>query len=133
MSKDPNQPPSEEKERQYQSIFDSASDGLIITDLETGLVLEANPAACKMHGYTREEFIGLQLTAFIHPESQHGFSERHSSIKGGHVCWVLSVTSANGSRPNRIFTSVQKPAPMSTPRCCRSRIPWHPHWNFSQA
>src|SRR5688572_17678712 len=75
MSKDSNQTPSEEKEPQYQSIFDSASDGLIITDLETGLVLEANPAAYKMHGYTREEFIGLQLTTFIHPESQHGFSE----------------------------------------------------------
>ena len=75
MSKDPNQPPSEEKERQYQSIFDSASDGLIITDLDIGLVLEANPAACLMHGYTREELIGLQLTDFIHPESQQGFSE----------------------------------------------------------
>ena len=75
MSKDPNQSPSEEKERQYQSIFDSVSDGLIITDLETGFVLEANPAACKMHGYAREEFIGLHLTAFIHADSQHGFSE----------------------------------------------------------
>src|SRR6185503_14537128 len=51
------------------------SDGLIITDLETGFVLEANPAACKMHGYASEEFIGLHLTAFIHADSQHGFSE----------------------------------------------------------
>ncbi len=66
---------SEENEQPYRSIFDSASDGLIITDLETGLVLEVNPAACKMHGYTREEFVGLQQTAFIHPESQHGFSQ----------------------------------------------------------
>jgi PAS domain S-box-containing protein len=48
---------------------------LIVNDLETGLVVEANPAACLMHGYSREEFIGLQLTAFIHPESQHLFSE----------------------------------------------------------
>ena len=85
MSKDRNQPPSKERERQYQSIFDSASDGLIITDLETGLVLEANPAACKMHGYTREEFIGLQLTAFIHPESQHGFSEHLRAFQSDSV------------------------------------------------
>ena len=66
---------SEEKEGLYHSIFYAATDGLIITDLETGLVVEANLAACAMHGYSREEFIGLQLTAFIHPDHQHGFSE----------------------------------------------------------
>jgi two-component system nitrate/nitrite sensor histidine kinase NarX len=75
VKKVPNRSLSEEKEWQYRSIFDAANDGLIITDLETGLVVEANPAACRMHGYTREEFIGLQLTAFIHPDSQQGFSE----------------------------------------------------------
>jgi PAS domain S-box-containing protein len=64
-----------EKEWQYRSIFDAANDGLIINDLETGRVVEANPAACVMHGYTSEEFIGLQLTAFIHPDSQNVFGE----------------------------------------------------------
>jgi PAS domain-containing protein len=61
VNKGPNRPPSEEKEWQYRSIFDAANDGLIINDLETGLVVEANPAACVMHGYTQEEFIGLPL------------------------------------------------------------------------
>jgi two-component system nitrate/nitrite sensor histidine kinase NarX len=75
LNKDPIRPPSEEKEWWYRSIFDAANDGLIINDLETGLVVEANPAACMMHGYTREEFIGLQLIGFIHPESQNEFSE----------------------------------------------------------
>ena len=69
------QPNQKEKEGQYQSIFDAAVDGLIIHDLENGLIVEANPAACKMHGYTREEFIGLQLTTCIHPDSQYVFSE----------------------------------------------------------
>jgi len=94
VNKDPNQPRPEEKERQYQNIFNSVTDGLIITDLETGLVVEANPAACKMHAYSREEFIGLQLTVFIHPESQHAFSEQirdfHSDdvfdIRAQHIC-----------------------------------------------
>jgi len=62
-----------EKEQQYRSIFDAAVDGLIVYDLEKGLVVEANPAACLMHGYTREEFIGLLLTSFIHPDSQPVF------------------------------------------------------------
>jgi two-component system nitrate/nitrite sensor histidine kinase NarX len=60
---------------QYQVIFDSINDGLIINDLETGLVVEANPAAWLMHGYTREEFIGMQLTACIHPDSRYMFKE----------------------------------------------------------
>ena len=64
-----------ENEWQYRSIFDAAIDGLIISDLETGLVVEANPAACLMHGYAPEEFIGLQLTGFIHPDSQQAFAE----------------------------------------------------------
>jgi len=60
---------TEDNEQQYRIIFETASDGMIITDIETGRVVEANPAACEMHGYTREEFIGLHLTAYIHPDS----------------------------------------------------------------
>ena len=73
MQKD--HPDLNEKEWQYRSIFDAATDGLIINDLETGRVVEANPAACLMHDYTREEFIGLLLTSFIHPDSQPDFHE----------------------------------------------------------
>jgi PAS domain S-box-containing protein len=64
-----------EKEWQYRSIFDAANDGFIINDLETGLVVEANPAACLMHGFTLQEFIGLPLSGFVHPDSQHAFAE----------------------------------------------------------
>ncbi len=64
---------AKEREKLYQSIFETASDGLIIHDLETGLVVEANPAACRMYGYAREEFIGLHPTSFIHPESHELF------------------------------------------------------------
>jgi PAS domain S-box-containing protein len=53
--------------------------------LETGRVVEANPAACLMHGYSREQFIGLPLTAFIHPESQHLFSEYIQAFQSDHV------------------------------------------------
>ena len=53
------------KKEVYQSIFEAVNDGLIIIDLESGLVVDANPAAWLMHGYAREEFIGLKLTALI--------------------------------------------------------------------
>jgi PAS domain S-box-containing protein len=62
-------------DNQDQSIFDSAYDGLIISDQETGLMVKANLAACKMHGYALEQFIGLPLKEIIHPESQKKFDE----------------------------------------------------------
>lgn len=74
MKSDSNQT-SPEEEGQYRSIFDAARDGLIITDLENGLVVEANPSAYRLHGYTREEFIGVQLSTFIHPDYQDDFSD----------------------------------------------------------
>ena len=66
---------AEDKEQQYRIIFESASDGMIISDLKTGRVVDANPAAIAMHGYTREEFIGMHSTAYIHPDSQRMFTK----------------------------------------------------------
>ncbi len=54
----------------YQDIFDSIADGLIIIDIDTTNILLANPAACKMHGYLREEFIHKSVKNILHPESQ---------------------------------------------------------------
>ncbi len=67
-------PQTDEREARYQSIFEAASDGIIIHDLLTGLVVEANPAACKMYGYPRDEFIGLTPTDFIQPDSSALFA-----------------------------------------------------------
>jgi PAS domain S-box-containing protein len=65
---------SRQSELLYQNIFENANDGLIIQDLKTGLVIEANPAACRMYGYERHKFLGLFPTEFIHPDSSHQFT-----------------------------------------------------------
>lgn len=72
---------NEDKEQPYRIIFEAASDGMIISDVETGLVVDANPAAIAMHGYVRDEFIGLHLTAYIHPGSQRLFTETASETQ----------------------------------------------------
>jgi PAS domain S-box-containing protein len=69
----------------YRSIFDSTPDGLIITDLESGIVLEADPAACLMHGYSRQEFIGIHISVFINPDSQYLFTEYVQIFQSGGV------------------------------------------------
>ncbi len=62
-------------ESKYRCIFDAVCDGLIIIDLETGLVVEANPAAYLRHGCTRDEFIGKQMSFFIHPSNHQALNE----------------------------------------------------------
>jgi len=74
-----------DQEQQYRIIFEAASDGMIISDIETGRIVDANPSAIAMHGFTREEFIGLHLTEYIHPDSQRLFNQASDTIqsKGG--------------------------------------------------
>ncbi len=70
---DPRQP--------YRDIFEAASDGLIVNDLDTGLVLEANPAACRMHGY--DDMTGMHPSVFIHPDSHPLFAEYVAALRTG--------------------------------------------------
>lgn len=72
-------------EEEYRSIFESASDGLVIYDIRLDAVVEANPAACEMHGYTRQEFIGLNSGAFLLPEHQALFNEQSQTAEPGNV------------------------------------------------
>lgn len=87
-----------EREQQYRSIFNTSVDGLIVHDLETGLIVEANPAACHMHGYSREEFIGRPVTSFIHPDSQSAFHEYIQAFQSDGVFGTqIQHTSQEGS------------------------------------
>ena len=75
MKKAPTPPVSEETEWPYRSIFEAVSDGLIIEDSKTHCIVEANLTAAAMHGYTREQFIGLHMTEYIHPDSRRLFKK----------------------------------------------------------
>ena len=57
-------------ETEYQAIFDATSDGLVINDPDTGIVLGANAAFCRMHGH--EQMVGLHPTAFVHQWLRNG-------------------------------------------------------------
>jgi PAS domain S-box-containing protein len=69
-----------ERDAQYRSIFEATSDGVIINDLD-GFVVEANPAACMMHGYARDDFIGLHHTAYVRPDYHHALPGAAEAIK----------------------------------------------------
>ncbi len=74
---------AEASEEKYRRIFEATSDGLIITDMATGTIVEVNPAFCNMHATTREVMVGAHPSAFIawragqrdSSEPSQGFSE----------------------------------------------------------
>ncbi len=77
--------PDEEKEPRYRSIFENASDGLIVHDIATGQVVEANPAACRMYGHASETFLGQPLHSFVHPDSSHQFTRYVQAVQAAGI------------------------------------------------
>ncbi len=60
-------------EENYRAIFDGVNEAIIIYDLETGSLLDVNSAACRMYGYSREDFRRLavaDLSANVPPYTE---------------------------------------------------------------
>jgi PAS domain S-box-containing protein len=48
-------------EIRYRRLFETAQDGILLLDAETGAITEANPHLLQMLGYTAEEIVGKKL------------------------------------------------------------------------
>ncbi len=79
-----------ESEEQYRGVFEAATDGLIIFDLD-GNIVEVNPAFCRMHGMTREELLRADPLTFIHPDHHAGFHEAVLAGRQGRVFRTAAV------------------------------------------
>ncbi len=51
----------QQSELRYRRLFETAQDGILILDAETGMIDDVNPYLIKMLGYSREEFIRRRL------------------------------------------------------------------------
>lgn len=63
----------EASEDRYHSVFDSATDGLVIIDSDR--IVEANPAASLMHGYSTGELAGMDVRDLISPDHLGSYDE----------------------------------------------------------
>ncbi len=55
-----------ESEERYRELFEASPDAIILADIETGMLIDANAAACKMLGRPLDEIKTLHQT-MIHP------------------------------------------------------------------
>jgi PAS domain S-box-containing protein len=51
----------EVSETRYRRLFQTAQDGILILDSDTGQILDVNPFLIEMLGYSKEEFLGKKL------------------------------------------------------------------------
>lgn len=59
-----------ESEERYRSIFLAASNPIFIIAADTGLIVDANPAACFMYGYSYQELTRMRHVELC-PHSEH--------------------------------------------------------------
>ncbi|MCK7490997.1 MAG: PAS domain S-box protein [Comamonadaceae bacterium] len=48
-------------EIRYRRLFETAQDGIVLLDADTGQILDVNPFLIKMLGYSHEDFLGKKL------------------------------------------------------------------------
>lgn len=78
-------------EARYHALFDCAPDGILIATF-TSTYLDANASACRMFGYARAEFIGLQAADIVAPEEILHVTAALEKIKAGaeyHREWLF--------------------------------------------
>lgn len=62
-----------QSEEKFRTIFQTSTDGIVISDLDTGTYLEVNEGYLMLSGYAREELIGkssLELGTWANPEER---------------------------------------------------------------
>lgn len=75
----------------FHSIFDAMHDGVIVSDLETGLVVKANKSICTMHGYAYQEIIGSPLSKMLQPDNQFIFDAFVKTLQPNQTSFIQTL------------------------------------------
>ena len=82
-----------EREQQLRDLFESSPDAVFVEDVH-GYVLDVNPAACEFHGLTRDELVGMHVSALVPPDERERVRQEFASFATGErtrqesVSWV---------------------------------------------
>lgn len=68
-------------EQRYRGLFEQAADAVIVVSLDSGKILEFNTCAHKNLGYSREEFVALQIADLEEKENPEQVREHLAHIR----------------------------------------------------
>jgi two-component system, cell cycle sensor histidine kinase and response regulator CckA len=86
-----------ESERRFRELFEGSPDAILVADLN-GRVMDLNPAACRLHGMTRERLAAEKLTSLVTPERADEIVAHLGELIAGAVSQVESVFLAGDGR-----------------------------------
>jgi len=69
-----------ESEQRYRSLFESASDAIIIADHGSGILTDCNVKASELLGMAREEIIGMRQSRLHPPEEAEAYRLKFSAL-----------------------------------------------------
>ncbi len=78
-------------EDRLRTFFEYSNDALFVIDPVRDVILDVNPRACQLLGYTREEFLTLPASA-IHPEELPRFREFTRGVLRNGMGWTDELT-----------------------------------------
>jgi PAS domain S-box-containing protein len=73
-----------ESDQRFRDLFEGSPDASFVEDLE-GRVLDVNPAACRLHGMTREELIGKNVAELVPPASRPLVARNFQKLVSGEL------------------------------------------------
>ena len=93
----------QERERLFHTVFENSPDAIFIEDLN-GNVLDVNPAACRLHGLSHEELVGMNAADLVPPEYRDSVLHPEHLVDGDVEGYSL------GPRGQRIPVSIRSSA-----------------------
>lgn len=73
-----------DSEKRFRNIFDHSNDSIFVIDPFNDEIIDANPSACRMLGYSREELLAKSVSS-IHPDEMDRMLDFVQSVyKAGH-------------------------------------------------
>ena len=91
----------------YRRVFDSATEGLLVLHRD-GSILDANPAACRMHGHEQDGLAGMTIQQLLASGHEQQFDElRHQLEESGYARLEAVHRRADGSTFDLVTRSIR--------------------------
>jgi PAS domain S-box-containing protein len=82
----------------YAQLLEHGRDAAFLTRPEDGAILDANPAACRLFGYTLNEFRVLGRSAVVDLSDPRILEAQAQRLETGHFQGILPMRRKDGSR-----------------------------------
>lgn len=99
----------ETSEERLRKIFEHSNDAILVIDPQRDRVLEANPKASQLLGYSRDELINSVRVSTIHPEEMEqvrAFGDKVLKQGFGWTNELTCLTKSGDNIPSEVSASV---------------------------